>query len=353
MSYWNESPGPFWRHFFQSINPFAFPQTGVLDKDIVQKKRNISPPQGGSLIILQIKHARDIANLLRKHYEMFPRCRIILSEERIRRGFLYDKWLGVGFVSEKTNELIGCIFSRSLGDLHVGNNIVPNTGLVDFFCVHRDWRGKGIASFLLQELTYLTATVGRIVHIFIKEGLPLSPLPPIWTGNYIWRNKKHIIEKYLENKGLTISSIEEVKNTSLQIPEMSIRNLPSGPYLPGGVTGDSQIYVWNSGKVRIYVCLTDTYHCSVPEGKKIGEINWVLSEKTDIDSAILLAEKKSAVETLVDSSKYDIILMDSTIPHLEENGWIKDSAYGLYLFNCNPPKFFNQTPILTLCSYFI
>jgi GNAT superfamily N-acetyltransferase len=61
-------------------------------------------------------------------------------------------------------------------------------GLVDWFCVHPLWRGKKIASGLLNMLDYITYQVGRKGHVFIKEGLPLlGNQIPIYGTVWRWR----------------------------------------------------------------------------------------------------------------------------------------------------------------------
>ncbi len=87
------------------------------------------------------------------------------------------------------------------------------------------------------------------------------------------------------------------------------------------------------------LCITDTFHRSVPEGWKIGEIQWILP-----NGSVPREIQELAIEALVDTCKYEIVLMDATLPHQKDKGWQKDSAFGYYLFNYNPAHFFSLKP---------
>jgi hypothetical protein len=79
----------------------------------------------------------------------------------------------------------------------------------------------------------------------------------------------------------------------------------------------------------------------VPEGLKIGEVSWILPH-----GSVPLAIQQMAVEALVDTCGYEVLLMDTSIPHQTEKGWQKDAPYGYYLFNYNPGHFFSLKPYL-------
>ena len=90
----------------------------------------------------------------------------------------------------------------------------------------------------------------------------------------------------------------------------------------------------------VFVCLTNLHHRTVPEGHTIGELSWVLPQTAEVPLAI----QKLAVETCVDCSSYDIVLMDSKNPHDTKKSWRKDATYSWYIFNYNPGAFFSVKP---------
>lgn len=332
MSFWDNSPGPTWTDFLKSISPFSksvIPH--ILNHSLDSLPRILSCPTALTSIYLTAEHSEKVAALLKEEYQTFPKTRICITPARIRNGFMFDGWIGCGVLTEAA-ELVGCCISRSLGTLRISDHYIPETGLVDFFCVSKNYRKQGIASFLLQELVYETSKRHRFVHIFMKEGLPLSPLPPIWQSNYIVRKRSipPSTKQYL-------TQIDDMR----LISQFQISN-GIGNTLPRH-TGDSQLFLYSFKGSNVYMCLTDTFHRSIPEGEKLGEILWVHAKQIDTPTAIL----KEAVETLVDNGNYDLILMDSAWPHDIRNGWKKDTMYGWYLFNCHPGSFFGLKPHFT------
>jgi hypothetical protein len=99
-------------------------------------------------------------------------------------------------------------------------------GLVDWFCVHPLWRGKGIASNLLETLDYITYTIGRKAHIFLKEGIPL-PLPhiPVYaTVLYCRKAGTSGLKQMREGTGLLIHEYHCVERAT-GIPMVRVEGL--------------------------------------------------------------------------------------------------------------------------------
>lgn len=340
MSFWSHSPGPHWSHFFKSLFVCGDSEIGLLNPLLDKVQRTLPAIPGTRVQELTELNAPDIEILLHNHYQTFPRSKLVLSSQRIREGFLYDGWIGVGVFTGL--KLIGCAISRDLGTLQIQSNDVPRAGLVDFFCVMESWRKKGIASFLLQELVLLTAKKRRLIHVFQKEGLPLSPIPPVWQSHYIWRKRgspggdgsRH----YIGKEGIaTRSHIRSFNYASVLPYKGAIASIPHQ------LSGDSELYSFTYKGHTMSLCLTDTYHRSVPEGWRIGEISWILPHGN-----VPLAVQELAVEALVDNCEFDVLLMDATLPHQKTKEWQKDSPYGYYLFNYNPGHFFSLKPYFVL-----
>ena len=291
-SFWKSSPGPHWLDYLWSFIPFFKPRTGVLDRNIVNRERNITLPDDCYSIILNADKSKDIEELLRNNYKMFEKSRIILRAERIRMGLLMDEWIGVGVMCASRERLIGCCFSRSIGRVRG-----EETGVVDFFCVHEGWRSKGIASFMLQELVHLTASAGRLVHFFMKEGLPVSPLPPVWFSQYVCRKRG-----FPNETGQYIYLVSS--NPPEALSAYGITNIPRR-------VKDSRIYGFIYKGHTVIMCLTDLFHRSVPQGLTMGEITWVYAPDVPIEI------QQMAVEVMVDHCVYDILFLDTTLPVIQ------------------------------------
>ena len=321
-SFWKSSPGPHWLDYLWSFIPFFKPRSGVLDRNIVNRERNIALPDDSYSIVLSADKNKEIEELLRDNYKMFEKSRIILRAERIRMGLLMDEWIGVGVMCASRERLIGCCFSRSIGRVRG-----EEAGVVDFFCVHEGWRSKGIASFMLQELVHLTASAGRLVHFFMKEGLPVSPLPPVWFSQYVCR--KRGLPNEMGQYIYLVSS-----NPPASLSAYGITNMPRR-------VKDSRIYGFIYNGHTVIMCLTDLFHRSVPQGLTMGEITWVYAPDVPIEI------QQMAVEAMVDHCVYDILFLDITLPRDTRKDWKEDSIYCWYMFNYHPGRFFNQHPQLT------
>lgn len=337
MSFWKHSPGPFWSDYFSSFF-CSSPTHGILDKQIEKRRKYIQKPNGTVFRILGPKDAKLIETLLHDEYQTFPRSRICLSASRIQDGLKRDGWIACGLFTED-HLLIACCVSRPLGSLVENRQIQGPLGLVDFFCVARDWRKKGLASYLLQELVHLTALQKRTIHIFQKEGLPLSPLPPLWQGHYISRRA---------------TTPSESKNFLMRLPIQKSSFIPDFEYshwIPNEssfigkhdvLSEDTDIYLFNYLGKHLYIAITNTFHRSVPEGFKIGEILWCIPVGTQVLESI----QRLGIEAVADNSGYDIVLMDSSLPHSSKMGWQKDSPYGWYCFNYRPSHFRTMKPYI-------
>jgi GNAT superfamily N-acetyltransferase len=340
MSFWSIFPGPFWWDCIESLNPCITPPYGMSNKLLALQPRRFTLPKGFAFVQLLPRHAKQVETLLRNEYSIYPRCKISLSEQRIYDGFVFDNWIGVGIFTQD-KQLVGCCISKDVGRMKLPHEILPKTGLVEYFCIHQSYRKQGLASCLLEELVELTAKQGRLVHIFLKEGFPLWKLPPFYTSQYIAR-KKGLPGDYKENcspMGIGLRGFIQTYTHAEYLPlKKFIANLPYQ------LSGDSELYTFHYRGHTVYLCMTNVYHRTVPEGYRIGELAWMLPKTAEVPLEI----QKLAVETCIDNSSFEIILLDKNIPHNTNQRWIKDASFSWYIFNYNPGSFFTTKPYLIL-----
>jgi GNAT superfamily N-acetyltransferase len=269
MSFWNDYKIPSWWACLDRIEP-------TLLEGVEEIYRPIPPIPNIHLISLcQESHTQEISNLLRNHFSNNWRCRTELSPKEIKEGIQKKGWIGVVAHESSTNRIVGCAFSIGAKYKDI------SCGIVDFFCVSPSWRKKGLGRCLLRSLVNATASQNRILHFFIKEGMPLFCMPPLYQGNYIWRKTQK-------------------QGKSSPTPGFLFINL---------------------------------YHRSLPEGHSLGELS-LYPKGFDPEK----------VENAIDHSGFDILIMDSKFPHLVERGWKNDSTYQWYCFNFHPGSFFQKEP---------
>ena len=81
---------------------------------------------------------------------------------------------------ERKNEMIGCITSRSLNCFIQQSKERFSLGYVDYLCVHKQHRGKGLAPTLIYTIYDHLKKNREQVCLFKKEGV-LAPYVPITT----------------------------------------------------------------------------------------------------------------------------------------------------------------------------
>ena len=302
--FWSASVGPTWYHWLYSLNPFGERvNPGVLSKTLRSKQCKQTAPPGVRGFLLTERDTDEIHQLLNTHFQLQARCRFMISADRIRRG-LKNGWIVVG-LRDREKELVACVVSKP------ASSYIGEAGIIDYFCVAALWRKKGLGSYLLQEILRYTMEEKRYVHFFLKEGYPLFALPPLYSSKYIHRLP-------VERGGY--------KATQVMSNEYE----------------DSQIYLYSEKGYTVKVCVINQYHFSVPEGWKLGELSWI-----KCDATTPLDLQKKAVETVVDQCGYNLVLMDTRIPHDTGYKWKQDSAYSWYVFNYNPVTFYTQKSFLT------
>ena len=79
-------------------------------------------------------------------------------------------------VRDITRQIAGCIRYHYVG------TIEEDIHLVDCFCIHPDWRGKGIGNYLLHDLHH--RMIDKPYAIFLKEG-SLLPVIPFYSSMYV------------------------------------------------------------------------------------------------------------------------------------------------------------------------
>lgn len=312
MSFWKQSPGPHWSHFFESL-------MSIDGKPYVLQKESPYRPNF-EYNLVKDEHCEEIGEFLKDHYQTYPGSRVFLTGERLI-GLLGKGWIGISI--QQNDFISGVVFSRPLGTLAFAKDVMrEEAGLVDFFCVHSAKRKSGIGSRLLTALFYETTKIGRAVHIFQKEGYPMVGLPHLWTSTYCWRKREQYVNIDLQ-KSLLEKKVNKVDS-----------------YLPLGApcwnstltVNHTDIYECNG----VYVGITDSFHKSVPDGRSIGEVSWVWGK----------SNASVEVETIVDLCNYDILLMDSSLPHIKGQ-WSYDARFSYYLFNVQPMRFLDVRPALT------
>ena len=173
MGFWKNQPGPTLFHFFKDMVSTGRPS--VLRKGPPEFVKKPSSLANIEFTLMTAEKENEYRKFLKNNFKL-------AKESYIDLPTWDDKWIGVE--AHLQNFLVGTIINRpiALPDL-------PNSGIMDYFCIHPLYRKSGIGSRLLYEIDLATSLTGRLSHIFMKEGSPLWWLPPLKTGYWVWREK--------------------------------------------------------------------------------------------------------------------------------------------------------------------
>jgi GNAT superfamily N-acetyltransferase len=222
------------------------------------------------------------------------------------------------FVVHDSNGIAGTIRYHYVGEF-VSANCEP-IYVVDCFCIHPTWRGKGVADYLLTEL-HRYANRKKIPYaMFLKEGPKLAIAPaPFYTGVYAYR------ELEVSNPSPYVSDL--TMGQAHRLMEV-YRMIHSDRFLILNKEGTNQMWkMFRKGVHRILVCMQDAFQKK--EGKRMA---WMTAW---LESATMT---KSVREEAV------IALADSLYPHFEYvwinrqwggEKWIADGGFHWYVYQWN------------------
>lgn len=131
-----------------------------------------------------INDVAGIVKLLNSEYDESDntRSKTAVTEEWIKATFLMYHAIWI-VAKDPYGTIRGCITSfkcaapypNALGSC----SMADPWGIVDWYCVHPLWRGKGVGSEMLEALDLITFKIGRKAHVFLKEGYPLTEVYPL------------------------------------------------------------------------------------------------------------------------------------------------------------------------------
>ena len=229
---------------------------------------------------------------------------------------------------ETDNIIIGCIRYKYIGNFATTTNKIYN---IDCFCIHPQWRKKGIGDMLLTTLHKYVNKNDIPYSIFLKEGNKLGIIhQPTYSGTYVYREinyyKTNDIHKINPTKAdKIVTYFQELSNNSLFVI-----------FNPNNTSNQEwYLYVNPHNKLeKILVCFQDTYqHFSTDKDKTIHKIAWGTAWfETNIKDEI----RKEAIKQFISClyPKYKYVWMNKVWID-DITGWICDGDFQWYLYQWN------------------
>jgi len=203
-------------------------------------------------------------------------------------------------------KLVGCI------RYHLVGTIEQPIHLVDCFCIHPEWRRKGVGDYLLHNLHHRMKD--KPYAIFLKEGAPL-PIQSFYNSIYVYRHVLHHSTSHVTTIPIKLAyrllTIYQQFNSFLMI----------------AIPSSNQIWrLYKHGHCSILACIQDTRQTL--HDKKMGWITaWIESPGiTDI-------MRKDASYQLSEVDQFDLIWMDwRWINYSTDKNWIVDGPFYWYTY---------------------
>jgi hypothetical protein len=200
MGFWKDQPGPTMVNFFKDLISNGEPR--ILRKGppaFIEKPKNLADI---NFRLVEQRNENEYREFLRDNFNIAPHSYFELP--------LWDnRWIGIE--ARKGATLVGTIFN-----IPIALPGLPNSGIMDYFCIIPEFRKMGIGSRLLYEIDLATSGIGRFSHIFMKEGTPLWWLPALETGTWVYRQRD------------PFRSIKTYENKKIKIVDSHYRSLPLG-----------------------------------------------------------------------------------------------------------------------------
>jgi len=139
---------------------------------------------------IHCKEITRIREFIKIHFGSPPKTPILDIPEQ----YLLPQTDHIIIITEtKSNNIIGCIRYHYLGEFIT--SISQFIYCVDCFCIHPDYRKKGLGDFLLTTLHNYVNANNIPYSLFLKEGQQLSIVhTPLYSGTYVYRKLTPLVE---------------------------------------------------------------------------------------------------------------------------------------------------------------
>jgi len=177
MVFWKTYPWRQWIQSMCSVEQFT---------DLVFDKEAFSSPTENHAELLtgsaSFGHRTMIRQFLKTYFGSPPHTPILDIPEKN----LVGKHDYLFYVNDHHQKIIGCVRYHYMGQF-LTEATQPMMYVVDCFCIHPQWRKKGVGDYLLTILHRFANNKGIPYCLFLKEGPSLSILhTPLYSSRYVF-----------------------------------------------------------------------------------------------------------------------------------------------------------------------
>jgi GNAT superfamily N-acetyltransferase len=265
-------------------------------------RSQIESPTGTPAILM--KDAQEVQHFLLTYFRLHPDVMFDIPVNELQ--CIKDTVLTI----YHHTTLVGCIRYH-----HIDADI----RIVDCFCVHPEWRGKGVGDYLLHELHHMMHHTPKA--IFIKEGSPL-PIISLYSSTYV----------YCELTNCKSSPYVTTIPLQLAHKLMDIHQQFRPFFMLRSTTHNQTWKLYKRYGSHILCCVQNTYQrlCE----KKIGIIKaWI--ESPGITDAMRIEASYQLSDSMY--PQFDMIWMDAQWINTYGDKWIQDGPFYWYTYQWKCP----------------
>ena len=221
-------------------------------------------------------------------------------------------------LAREKGRLVGTIRYRYVGQFMDDSlpQDSPSIHRVDAFCIHPEWRKRGVGDYLLTELQRYVTAKERPYSMFLKEGfhLPIAH-SPLYSGRYVFR-RLPALQEAPHVRTLSVEQAHRFLNVYHRIyPQVCIiRN----------ENGFGQWRLYKKGYHMILACFQDTYQRIDKE-----RMGWCTAW---LESSVVTDEirEEAAIELTNTLPSFDYVWMNKR--WTGNNLWIDDGTFHWYTY---------------------
>ncbi len=334
MSFWNNQPGPTFKHYLKSL------WQGPKEPELLEGPAEV-PQTRWNIRRAGLADVPQICKFWKEHFRR-PNSPVTLYDSEL----LTEQLSEGGHIllvchSSDQDRILGTIMSQPLGPIKrigVGNWSSFQIRWIDMFCVHHSKWKQGLGSALLNTLYQEHQAVGDHACIFMKEGSGL-PMPALRSSEFVFR---YVLPAMAAEKN---KSVEEW--TSDQFLTF-VQTLPSKTNYfihqrPGNL---SRIFAYNGFNGTIAAVFTEGHEVHYEDEKPIIWCSGIVRSGQLMD-----AEEVRAATYLSNAASGAFnspwVWMDGRQLKMGTE-WIKDGPYHIYAFHMDTGIYMKAEPLLIL-----
>jgi hypothetical protein len=236
------------------------------------------------------------------------------------------------------HQVIGCIRYHYCGLFNPQNAAVPMF-IIDCFCVHPQWRKKGIGEYLLLQLNILSHKLNIPQSLFLKEGPLVNTLfkIPKYSSNYVYSDLHSIIKdsenNKNKNKNIPINNVISLSTANaFKIMDIFTEFNPDLFIIRNSKTNNQHWRLYKKGNNKILLCFQDCYQYK--DNNKMAMCTAFFSTP-NIDHQSKNEAINELVMTLSDTFKYVWMNRSWFGNAIDDNQWKDDGPFHWYLYQWN------------------